>query len=291
MPTILDTSRSLLRDARLSASTVAGNLAQTQGTRWPQTTKIQIGDRIFLLDVIPRALDKRPISLSCESQDAIVCTIAVSPADPSDTSIPGPATRDHFALITFGTANGNHQIELDVCVGNAVSLPASTVQVEFFDETPRPSLDGVEPRVYPRLIDSVNLSHFTRSGLGFRTRRVWLPYFLNAAIDETTLGNVVADVIEPGPIIRPIPPFATNATVITASLALTTTAALIFFGRNFTVVGLTIWGYASTVALFGAGRAQIPQAAEFFVLATNLPYPVAPAEGSDLFWVRFELEF
>ena len=291
MPSILDENRSLLRDAAKSATTVAGNVAQTQGVAWPETTKIQIGDRIFLLDVVPRPLDKRPISLSCDSQDAIVCTVAVSPADPSNVSIPGNATRDHFALITFGTANGNHKIELDVCVGNAVSIPASTVQVEFFDETPRPSLDDVVPRAYPRLLDSVSLSHFTRSGYGWRTRRVWLPYFLNAPIEQTTLALVVADIQAPGPLIRPIPPFATNATVITASLVLTTTAALLFIGRDFSVVGLTVWGYSSTSLVFGATRVHIPQAAEFIVLATNLPYPVAPAEGSNLFWVRFELEF
>lgn len=292
MPTILDEETSLLRDARGMSTTLVGNTASTVGTQWPQTDKVQVGDRIFLRGVVPRALDKRPISISCESNAGIIATVCVSPADPSNVEIPGIATRDHYALITFGSANGNHKVELDVCVGNAVSIPAATIQVEFFDETPRPTLNGVEPRAYPTLTDSVSVSHLTRSGVGFRTRRVWIPYFLNAAIDATSLAAVVADVIaNPGPAIRSIPPFVTHASVITASLALTTTAALILLGRDYSVVGISIWGFSSAALIFSAGRMVIPQAAEFFVLATNIPYPVAPLEGSNLFWSRFDLEF
>jgi hypothetical protein len=294
MPTILDTDKSVLH-AAAQASTLVGNTATTVGSLWPDTDKVQIGDLIFLRGIVPRALDKRPIAIDTESQAAMVCTLAVSPADPSDTAIPGLATREHFALIRWGTANGQHQIEIDVCVGNGVSIPAASIEVSFFDETPRPSLNSAPvPRNYPVLVDSVNLGHFARSGSGWRTRRIWQPFYLNQSVDTPGALQAVVDEFTAGGYapntMRPIPPFSRQATVITASLDLAAQVVLFFLSRRLSVVGVCLFSHA-LASKFGVDRVAVPSAAEFCLLATSLAAPLAPLEQADYFFVRFDLEF
>jgi hypothetical protein len=209
----------------------------------------------------------------------------------ANVSIPAVAAREHFAVIRWGTANGQHEIEIDVCRGNGVSIPAAAIEVEFFDESIRPSLnDEPVPRNYPSLSDSVSLGHFTRSGNGFRTRRMWQPFFLDAQIEPAILRDTIDSIVAVTQATRPIPPFAREATVICASWDTTVQVALIFLSRALDAVGVFLYSHAFANQ-FGVGRVPVPNAAEYVSIITSIAAPTAPAQQCDVFFVRFDLEF
>lgn len=175
---VYDQTRGVLGDAARTNSTRAGNRAKTQGGAWPPTNKIQVGDFIFLLtpvEAIP--FDRGVIDLQAEAHAAAVVTLVVSPVEDA-TEIPAVAGRDFFCRIEFGTANGTQRVDVDVLEGTAIRLPTASINAQFFDQTPRPSLNGDPAPPYHVARVSASVAYSTTAQPGQRTQRCWLPIWL-----------------------------------------------------------------------------------------------------------------
>lgn len=183
-PLSLDTG--VLNQARRHSSTAAGNRARTSGVSWPLTNKVQVGDFILLLDpVTPLPLDNRPIRLSCDAFAASAVTVCLGEViNPGELSPPEDAGKLVYASITFGTGNGLQTVEVDVAVGTRITLPTQSVEVMFFDETPRPSLNGDPVPPYHELEVSANVAYFAAGVPAVRTQQAWSPQWLGQPVGE-----------------------------------------------------------------------------------------------------------
>jgi hypothetical protein len=105
-----------------------------------------VGNFAYLKDIRPPETQVEAVSLDTEPMFSAYCTLVMSytynrsEEEPYKTGLGdgdevSVETREHRALVRFGVSAAPHLIEVDVCEGGVVSIPAASCSVAIVDYT------------------------------------------------------------------------------------------------------------------------------------------------------------